>query len=115
MRFHWFAKPCFTNGIPMILGIFSEKMRFSIFATPLMLFEDFCAEFSWNFVNLGGKVTVVPRFRFSVTLSDISDVYNVSSPKINPKSQLFAKVNLDHLFKAEKVTFREEFQLCHGK
>ena len=48
----------------MIFGIFSEKMRFSIFATPLMLLEDFCGDFSWDFVNLGGKVTVVPRFRF---------------------------------------------------
>ena len=64
MCFHWFAKPYFTNGIPMISELFSEKMWFSIFATPLMVLEDFSDDFSWNFVNLGGKVTVVPRFRF---------------------------------------------------
>ena len=41
MRFHWFAKHCFTNGIPMILESFSGKGRILISATHLMRLEVF--------------------------------------------------------------------------
>ena len=75
----------------MIFGIFAGKMRLSIFATPLTLLEDFCDEFSWNFVNLGGKVTVVPRFRFfSDTFRDFRRIQRFQ-PQNQPEITTFRK------------------------